>query len=96
MPTVALLVLRSLFAMVALGIGVGLINSPLLPEKPAWIPFAVMAGCVAAAFMVIGLDIAARRKRLETISAVYFGLLVGVLLTYVVRLGADAAVARSQ
>ncbi|HEY2881929.1 MAG TPA: PIN domain-containing protein, partial [Pirellulales bacterium] len=86
MPTVALYVLRALFAMVAISVGVGLINSPLLPKNPPWIPWVVMTGCLAMAVTVIALDIVVRRKRLETISAVYFGLLVGVLLTYVVRL----------
>jgi uncharacterized protein YacL len=86
MPSVALVVLRSIFVMVAVGLGVGLINSDVLPKEPVWIPWFAMAGCIALAAGVIGLDIALRRKRLEIMSAVYFGLLVGVLLTYVVRL----------
>jgi uncharacterized protein YacL len=86
MPSVALVVLRSIFVMVAVGLGVGLINSDALPKQPAWIPWAAMGGCIALAAGVISLDVVLRRKRLEIISAVYFGLLVGVLLTYVVRL----------
>jgi uncharacterized protein YacL len=86
MPTVALVVLRSIFVMVALGLGVGLVNSDLLPKEPVWIPWLAMSGCVALAAAVVVADIVLRRKRLEIISAVYFGLLVGVLLTYVVRL----------
>jgi uncharacterized protein YacL len=86
MPTVALVVLRSIFVMVALGLGVGLVNSDLLPKEPAWIPWVAMLGCVAVAAGVVAGDIFLRRKRLEIISAIYFGLLVGVLLTYVVRL----------
>jgi uncharacterized protein YacL len=86
MPTVALIVLRSLLVMMAIALGVGLINSPLLPKEPVWIPWMVFAGCLTAAAIVIALDIFVRRKRIETMSAVYFGLLVGVLLTYVVRL----------
>jgi uncharacterized protein YacL len=86
MPTVALVVLRSIFVMVALGLGVGLINSGLLPKDPAWIPWVAMTGCLALAAGVVALDVMLRRKRLEIISAIYFGLLVGVLLTYVVRL----------
>jgi uncharacterized protein YacL len=85
MPTVALVVLRSIFVMVALGLGVGLINSDLLPKEP-WIPWVAMTGCLIVAAGVVTADIVLRRKRLEIISAVYFGLLVGVLLTYVVRL----------
>ena len=85
MPTVALFVLRVLLVIMAIALGVGLINSPLLPKDPAWIPWMVFAGCLIAAGIVIALDVFVRRKRIETMSAVYFGLLVGVLLTYVVR-----------
>jgi uncharacterized protein YacL len=86
MPTVALFVLRVLLVIMAVALGVGLINSPLLPKDPAWIPWMVFASCLIAAGIVIALDVFVRRKRIETMSAVYFGLLVGVLLTYVVRL----------
>jgi uncharacterized protein YacL len=71
---------------VAAGLGVGLFNSKLLPAEPPWIPWLVLLGCLAIAAAVIIGDIAIRRKRLETMTAVYFGLLVGVLLTYVARL----------
>ncbi|MCC7083897.1 MAG: TRAM domain-containing protein [Pirellulales bacterium] len=86
MPNVAIVVLRSLFVMVAVGLGVGLINSQLLPNQPAWIPWVVIAACLGGASIVIGLDILARPKRLETMTAVYFGLIVGMFLTYIVRL----------
>jgi uncharacterized protein YacL len=86
MPTIAIIILRCLLLMVSAGLGVGLINSPLLPKEPTWIPWGVFIGCLALAGIVIGLDVLVRRKRIETMSAVYFGLLVGVLLTYVVRL----------
>ncbi|HZZ28058.1 MAG TPA: PIN domain-containing protein [Pirellulales bacterium] len=82
----AIIILRCLLLMVSAGLGVGLINSPLLPKEPTWIPWGVFIGCLALAGIVIGLDVLVRRKRIETMSAVYFGLLVGVLLTYVVRL----------
>ena len=83
MPTVALIVLRLIFVLVVIGLGVGLIESPDFHLEHWWI---VIVGCLVAAAFVIGLDILAGRKRLETITAVYFGLLVGVLLTFVVRL----------
>jgi len=86
MPAIALIILRCLLVMVLAGLGVGLINSSVLPKEPAWIPWIVFTGCLAIAGIVIGLDLLVRRKRIETMSAVYFGLLVGVLLTYVVRL----------
>ena len=72
--------------MVSVGLGVGLINSTILPREPAWIPWLVIAGCLVISGGIIALDALIRRKRLETMTAVYFGLLVGVLLTYVVRL----------
>jgi uncharacterized protein YacL len=86
MPTVALIVLRALLLMIAVALGFGLVNSPLLPKEPVWIPWLVFVGCLAAAVAVIAVDMSVRRKRIETMSAVYIGLLVGVLLTYVVRL----------
>ena len=86
MSNMALIVLRSAFVMVAIGLGVGLINSGALPADPAWIPWLVIAGCILLACGVIAVDIRVKRKELQTISAVYFGLIVGMFLTYVVRL----------
>src|SRR5437763_919112 len=86
MSNFALVVLRSIFVMVAIGFGVGLINSDVLPKDPAWIPWAAFAGCILLAAAVIFVDALVPRKQLETISAVYFGLIVGMFLTYVVRL----------
>ncbi len=86
MSNVALVVLRSIFVMVALGFAVGLINSGVLPTEPLWIPWLAIAGSILLAAGVIAIDVAAQRKRLETISAVYFGLIVGMFLTYVLRL----------
>ena len=86
MTNAALVALRTTFFFVAIGLGVGLINSNILPragldsldgDDRAW-------HCSALA--VIGLDIQVRKKQLDTISAVYFGLIVGLFLTYVVRL----------
>ena len=57
MPSVALVVLRSIFVMVAVGMGVALINSNTLPPDPAWIPFAVIATCLAVSGSVIALDV---------------------------------------
>ena len=86
MTNAALVALRTTFFLVAIGLGVGLINSNILPREPAWIPWMVMVGVALLALGVIALDIQVRKKQLETISAVYFGLIVGMFLTYVVRL----------
>jgi uncharacterized protein YacL len=86
MSNVSLVALRLIFVLVVIGLGVGLINSGILPNQPAWIPWIVLFGAVLLAIGVIFVDQLVPRKRLETISAVYFGLVVGMFLTYVVRL----------
>ena len=82
----ALVILRCFFVLVAAGIGFQLINSDELSRESAYIPWAVFGGLVLLALGVIAADIVAGRKRLDTITAVYFGLLIGLLLTYVLKL----------
>lgn len=82
----ALLVLRAIFVMVSVGIAVLIFNSPATQAAPEWVPWAVLAGMIALPLTVIGVDGLLRRKELTTITAVYFGLLVGVFLTYVTML----------
>ncbi len=86
MGNAALIIVRIIFVMVALGFGVGVINSGLLPSDPAWIPWLAILASVVVAIVVIAIDMLVRRKQLETISAVYFGMAVGLFLTYVLRL----------
>ena len=82
----ALIVLRAIFLAVSAGIAVLIVNSEQLRQVPQWVPWAVLAGMVALPLAVMGVDVAVRRKNLTTITAVYFGLLVGVFLTYVATL----------
>ena len=82
----ALVFLRAIFVMVSVGIAVLIFNSAPMREVPQWVPWAVLAGMVALPLTVMGIDGAIRRKDLTTITAVYFGLLVGVLLTYIAML----------
>ena len=82
----ALIVLRAIFLAVSAGIAVLIINSEPLRDAPSWAPGAVLAGMVALPLAVMGIDSAIRRKNLTTITAVYFGLLVGVFLTYIAML----------
>jgi len=79
----ALLVLRAIFFMVAIGIAVLIFGSDEIRQGPSWVPWAVLAGMVALPATVIGLDSSIKRKDLTVITAVYFGVLVGVFLTYV-------------
>jgi len=79
----ALLILRAIFFMVAMGIAVLIFSSEGIRNSPSWAPWAVLVGMAAVPLAVIGLDSAVKRKDLTVITAVYFGMLVGVFLTYV-------------
>ncbi len=82
----ALIVLRAIFLMVAVGLGVRVVNSHTLPPDSQWLPWATFVGIVVVALMVMSIDVLTPRKRLETISAAYFGMIVGLFFTYVLQL----------
>lgn len=81
----ALIILRCVFLMVATGLAVRLVGSRDVPGAPlnAWLAF---GGVLALPILVIVADIFAQPKRLQTISAVYVGLVVGLFLTYILQL----------
>ncbi|MFM7520659.1 MAG: PIN/TRAM domain-containing protein [Planctomycetota bacterium] len=79
----ALIILRGLFVMVSLGIAVLMFGSEGIRNYPSWVPFAVLLAMIAIPAAVIGLDTWIKRKDLTVITAVYFGMLVGIFLTYV-------------
>src|SRR5262245_41773611 len=83
-----LLILRVVFVLVAIGIATLLVTSPGFVEldNPAWLPVIVFLGTLALAGATIAADVFLQRKKIDVISAVYFGLLVGIFLTYVVML----------
>lgn len=68
--------------MVSAGIAVLIVNTVPMRQVESWFPWAVVAGLIALPLVVIALDTAAPRKNLAAITSVYFGLLVGVFLTY--------------
>lgn len=77
----ALLILRVCFICVAAGIATLLLRIGW--EGPPYTPYLVIFGTVLLSLGVIAVDIFIPRKQIEVISAVYFGLLVGILLTYI-------------
>lgn len=87
-----LIILRCVFLLVTAGIGVWVARDPgsLVkigsPYYSPWFAWGVFAGLMVLALGVIVADVVVRRKRLDAITAVYFGLLVGLFLTYVLRL----------
>ncbi len=78
----ALLILRCIFMIVALGLTSLLVSSDALRSGPAWLPWLIFFSVLMAAAAVIMVDMFMPNKRIDTISAVYFGTLVGMLLTY--------------
>jgi len=91
-----LIILRCAFLVVAAGLSVSLFNSDLLPKDPEWSVWAVFVAVMAIAAGVISLDMLFKRKQVDAISAVYFGLLVGLFLTYVVGLAMTPLMANSE
>jgi uncharacterized protein YacL len=90
----ALWILRLIFLLVSAGLAVFIMNSPEMKDGPQWLPWTVLAGAVAVAVAVIGVDWSIRRKDLTVITAVYFGLLIGVFLTYIAILALTPLLSR--
>src|SRR5437870_3377161 len=70
-PNIVLLLLRGLFLAVIIG------TADYLLDSQGWIAFGIT---ILLGFLVLAADILIRRKQITTISAVFFGLLVGLLL----------------
>ena len=74
-----LIVLRIVFFLIAMGLGMTLVFNELAPW---WILLCVVTG--ASLLMII--DAIFPRKRIELISSIYFGLAIGLFLTYAINL----------
>jgi len=85
----AILFLRVIFITVAAGVGAIWARSPDLQVLGPLMPYLIFSGVLLAAFGVVAADMLLPRKRIEVISAVYFGLLVGVLLSYLLTIAMD-------
>lgn len=82
----ALWILRGCFLLIAIGMGLSqALNTSGQTEigMARWVIFAVF---VLGAIGAVVLDLLVRNKRIDMISSVYFGLVVGLFLTYVVNL----------
>ena len=87
-----LTILRSVFVAVAIGLAVLFATSDMVPKQKEWIPWAILGGMLLLSGGIIALDMVFRRKQLDTISAVYFGLIVGMLMAYVAGLALTPAI----
>jgi uncharacterized protein YacL len=82
----ALIILRCAFILTAAGLGVSIAYSNTFPHKPEWLATAIVCGLIALAAGVIAIDVAIRRKRLDVISSVYFGLIIGMFTASIAQL----------
>ena len=56
------------------------------PHESGWEGWAVLGGLLSLAAGIVAIDMGIRRKRLDVISSVYFGLIVGMFLAYIAQL----------
>ena len=77
---------RFVFVLVAAGVGVQLIRTEGIKDQPVIILWLVFCGVMFAALTTIAIDVLFKHKRLDVITAIYFGLIIGLFLTYILRL----------
>lgn len=80
----ALLILRLCFISVTAGIATLVLRMDL--SGPSYLPYLIIFGTVLMSLGVIAVDVFTPRKQIEVVSAIYFGLLVGVLLAYILSI----------
>ncbi len=91
----ALLILRCIFVLVAVGAAISYINSGLPPAGNSWYPGVLVTSVIIVAVIVIAIDILVPKKRIEIISTVYFGTLIGFFMTYIVGLALTPLIAQN-
>ncbi len=74
----ALWILRAVFLVTVAGVSVSLLQSDVFTS------FLDFVAVLTIATAVIGLDVIVKEKRIDIISCVYFGIVVGLILTFVV------------
>lgn len=79
----ALWILRCIFMLAAVGVAFNIITTEELQLPHPWLVFVAL---VAGAVGFITFDVLTPRKRIEFISCVYFGVIIGLFMTYVARL----------
>ncbi len=92
--SIAIVALRIIFILAAASVGASLAqSSSRLTEGTQSLtsvtPYLIFSGVLLIAFAVIALDMIFPRKRIEVISAIYFGLLIGVIFTNLLNLALE-------
>lgn len=86
----AILILRLVFLMLATALGFQIAQSEVVVGDEALLPWLYFGGVMLFAVGVLLVDGLAPIKRLDTITAVYFGLIIGLILTYVLQIALTA------
>ena len=81
----ALWILRVFFLVIASAVGISIASS--LDQADQGFPLAIALVLIACA--IVSVDILVRRKPIEIVSCTYFGILVGLLLTYIIGVAFD-------
>jgi len=81
----ALWVLRAVFLLISTGVGISIVSSPDQYEHG----FLIAIGLLLTSCGIVSLDILLRRKPIEIVSCSYFGILVGLFLTYIIGVAVD-------
>lgn len=81
----ALVILRTVFLMLAITLGFRLLQTDVLTSENPWLPWVGFLSVLLLAIGVLVGDKLIKRKRLDTITAFYFGLLIGLVLTQVLQ-----------
>ncbi len=80
-------IIRAVFILVAAGLGVRLAPG----ARSASLGIVFLMSFVAIALVVLTIDLLTPRKRIQTISAVYFGLIVGLILSNYLQIAVEPA-----
>lgn len=78
--------LRTALLVVLAGVAVIVVKAGLYPQEFQWTAWLIVLGIMAIGGLVILFDALIPRKPLDIISSVYFGLIVGLFLSYVAGL----------
>jgi uncharacterized protein YacL len=83
-----MVLIRVLFLMMVASLGAhyaSLVSETAAPGQPAsagWVPMLAFFCTIGGGVLVVVGDVLVRRKQISTISAVYFGVIVGLILSY--------------
>jgi len=87
-----LIAIRALFILIAGGLAARL--ATLSGDSHPVLPAIVFPGVMGLAILVVVIDLLTPRKRIQSISAVYFGLIVGLILSYFLQLALQPTIDR--